>query len=270
MKSLVLMLSLAVTAGAQTNAAAVVQGVTFSGSGAGGRAVTGMPYSAQQTTEHVQTLADGTRITNPSQKVMLYRDSLGRTRTERTLAAPPGAAAAGIAGPGFIEIFDPVSGNRYTLDPRNHTARQMAAPPPPPPPPPGSASASRATAPAQRVVAVGKPYQVISDPPAAEQTQRPRAQVSRESLGTQTMEGVLVQGERRTTVYPEGFFGNDRPITAVSEIWTSPDLNMVVLSKNSDPRSGESTTRLTNISRAEPDPSLFQVPPDYEIVNGSR
>jgi len=43
-------------------------------------------------------------------------------------------------------------------------------------------------------------------------------------------------------------------------------LKMVVLSKNSDPRSGESTTRLTNISRAEPDPSLFQIPADYEVV----
>jgi hypothetical protein len=33
----------------------------------------------------------------------------------------------------------------------------------------------------------------------------------------------------------------------------------------SDARSGDSTTRLTNISRAEPDPALFQVPPDYYI-----
>jgi hypothetical protein len=83
------------------------------------------------------------------------------------------------------------------------------------------------------------------------------------------MEGVLVQGQRTTTVYPEGFFGNDRPITTVNETWTSPDLKIMVLSKTSDPRSGESTTRLTNISRAEPDPSLFQVPPDYQIVNGN-
>ena len=51
------------------------------------------------------------------------------------------------------------------------------------------------------------------------------------------------------------------------EIWRSPELKVTVLSKNSDPRSGESTTRLTNISRAEPDAASFQVPPDYEIID---
>jgi hypothetical protein len=116
MKSFVLMMSLAVTVGAQTNTVGVAgRVVAFNGSVVGGRAVTGMPYSAQQTTEHVQTLADGTRITQPAQQVMLYRDSLGRTRTERTFAPPPGVAAVGYAAPGFIEISDLVGGNHYTL-----------------------------------------------------------------------------------------------------------------------------------------------------------
>ncbi len=254
MKLFILMLSLAITAGAQTSSGTgAVQGLTFSSSGTSGRAVTGMPYSAQEATERVQTLADGTRITQPSQQVMFYRDSLGRTRTERSLAPPPGATAAGIAGPAFIDIADPVKGTHYTLDPRSHVARQISAPPPPPPPPASAAAMNRVPA---------------FSAPAAAQRQRPES--SRESLGTQTIEGVLAEGQRRTMVYPVGFFGNDRPITTVSEIWTSPDLKIVVLSKNSDPRSGESTTRLTNISRGEPDPSLFQVPADYEIVSSNR
>jgi hypothetical protein len=86
-------------------------------------------------------------------------------------------------------------------------------------------------------------------------------------LGTETIEGVLAEGKRTTIVYPIGAVGNDRPITTVSETWMSTDLKTVVLSKHSDPRSGESTTRLTNISRAEPDPALFQIPSDYEIVD---
>jgi len=80
------------------------------GPGMPGGAVTGVPYSAEQVTEHLQTLADGTRITQPSQKVMFYRDSQGRTRTERSFPLRPGAAAAGVAGPSLIEIADPVSG----------------------------------------------------------------------------------------------------------------------------------------------------------------
>jgi hypothetical protein len=67
--------------------------------------------------------------------------------------------------------------------------------------------------------------------------------------------------------YPVGAIGNDRPITTITETWTSPELKMVILSKDSDPRNGESTTRLTNVTRAEPDPSLFQIPADYEIID---
>jgi hypothetical protein len=55
----------------------------------------------------------------------------------------------------------------------------------------------------------------------------------------------------------------------VNERWYSPELQTVVLSKNSDPRMGETTYRLTNISRGEPDPSLFQVPTDYTVKEGS-
>lgn len=61
--------------------------------------------------------------------------------------------------------------------------------------------------------------------------------------------------------------GNDRPITTVTETWTSPDLKTVVLSKVSDPRNGESTTKLTNIVMAEPDPVLFQIPAEYSIMD---
>jgi hypothetical protein len=67
--------------------------------------------------------------------------------------------------------------------------------------------------------------------------------------------------------FPEGTMGNDRPITTVTETWTSADLKTVVLSKVSDPRFGDSTTKLTNIVMAEPDPALFQVPGEYSIVD---
>ena len=64
--------------------------------------------------------------------------------------------------------------------------------------------------------------------------------------------------------------GNDRPITTVHETWMSPELNMAISTKISDPRSGESTTKLTNISRAEPDPALFQVPAGYSVAEEQK
>ena len=59
--------------------------------------ITGAPYTATQTTERIQTLADGTRITQPGQKIVIYRDSAGRMRTDTILrnADPLGTAAAG-------------------------------------------------------------------------------------------------------------------------------------------------------------------------------
>jgi hypothetical protein len=91
------------------------------------------------------------------------------------------------------------------------------------------------------------------------------AEVNQESLGTQTIEGVAAEGTRVTFTIPAGKIGNDRPIVTVNERWYSPELQTVVLSKNSDPRIGETTYRLTNINRSEPDPSLFQVPADYTV-----
>jgi hypothetical protein len=38
-----------------------------------------------------------------------------------------------------------------------------------------------------------------------------------------------------------------------------------VLTKHSDPRVGETTYRLINIVRAQPDPNLFVPPADYTI-----
>src|SRR6266508_4004192 len=65
-----------------------------------------------------------------------------------------------------------------------------------------------------------------------------------------------------------GKMGNDRPIEIVSERWDSPELQTVVLSKHNDPRFGETVYRLTNINRAEPAQTLFEVPADYKVEEG--
>jgi hypothetical protein len=79
------------------------------------------------------------------------------------------------------------------------------------------------------------------------------------------IEGLPVEGHKMSTVIPAGQIGNEQPLTITSEEWRSPELGVLVLTRHSDPRTGESSYRLTNIVRAEPDRSLFMVPPDYEI-----
>ena len=52
------------------------------------------------------------------------------------------------------------------------------------------------------------------------------------------------------------------------ETWYSQDLKMTVLSETSDPRSGTSSMKLTNVSRAEPSRSLFEVPVGSTLTEG--
>jgi len=80
-----------------------------------------------------------------------------------------------------------------------------------------------------------------------------------------TIEGVAADGRKTTTTIPAGTIGNEQPIVITSEEWRSPELNVLVLTKHADPRTGESTYRLQNIVRAEPDRSLFMVPADYTV-----
>jgi len=89
-----------------------------------------------------------------------------------------------------------------------------------------------------------------------------------ESLGKQLVEGVEADGTRTTVTIPAGEIGNERPIDIVDERWYSPELQTLVLSKRTDPMSGDMTYRLTNINRNEPVRSLFEVPSDYKIKEG--
>ena len=95
-------------------------------------------------------------------------------------------------------------------------------------------------------------------------------QVKTEDLGTQTMEGLIVEGRRTTVTTPAGSIGNDRDIVNVSDIWSNKELRLMILQVHSDPRSGETTTKIENLSRTQPDPNLFQPPPDYMIVDAVK
>lgn len=241
-----------------------------------GAPVTGAPYSASITNESVQTLADGTRIIQTSTG-NVARDSEGRTRQDTILPAIGNLSAAD--APHLVFIQDPLSQTAYTLNLTDKTAQEM----PTPPLPMKTMAMNAATGVPD---AGGKMVMQMSGSIAAEgplpdplpggimlqRTIRTRDQgnAATQDLGTQTMEGLLVTGTRMTRTIPTGEIGNDRPIEIVTEVWTSPDLKTIVYSKRSDPRMGEQTFQLTNIVRAQPDASLFTVPPDFRIVEGPQ
>jgi hypothetical protein len=69
---------------------------------------------------------------------------------------------------------------------------------------------------------------------------------------------------------PAGQIGNELPIKMVSERWFSPELKVLVMSRQSDPRYGETSYRLTNITRGEPLPELFEIPSDFKVIEPGR
>jgi hypothetical protein len=233
-----------------------------------GKVVKDAPYSADAVTETMQTLGDGNRIVRNS-SARVFRDSAGRTRREQVINVGSGEA------PLMIFINDPITGIGYNLDSRAKIAHKMMAPPPPPElskqngaelktKSTSSLIVRTVTGAEAGVVSIGAPgvpmpmeggIIALSDGP----------EVNQESLGTQTIEGVAAEGTRVTFTIPAGKIGNERPIITVNERWYSPELQTVVLSKTNDPRMGETTYRLTNIVRSEPDPALFQVPAGYKV-----
>jgi len=244
--------------------------------GFGGRAVTGAPYSGEEVNEQVQTLADGTHITRKGVPTKVYRDSLGRTRTERPIGVGLAFAGAGRMpdSPVMVEITDPVAQVKYTLDTVNKVAHRQQLPAAPDIPARQAANSAVQKA----VVAGGSGLaggggvasgNILSARAPSEVTrpQMTRPQMTNEKLGIQTVEGVLAEGTRSTQIWPVDSQGNDRPISVVSETWMSVDLKVMVMSKTNDPRSGENTHKLTNISLGEPSASLFQAPPDYSVVD---
>ena len=68
---------------------------------------------------------------------------------------------------------------------------------------------------------------------------------------------MQAEGVRVITTFAAGAVGNENEIEVTSETWFSKELGVVVYLKRSDPRIGETTYQMTNITRVEPDPSLF-------------
>lgn len=239
-----------------------------------GKPITGAPYSADAVTETTQVLADGNRITRSS-TAHVARDSMGRTRREQNLKMLGPWPGPGNA-PSFIMINDPVAGVHYTLDSRAKTAMKMSIPAMNPEEAKrmDEMKARAMTKQENHVVSltVAGPDAVggavggatvwfdAADSPAGNQTP-PKI----ESLGNQEIEGVQAEGKRVTETIPAGKIGNERPIDIVNETWYSPELQLTVMSKHSDPRTGDVTYKLTNIDRSEPPATLFQVPADYKL-----
>jgi hypothetical protein len=250
-----------------------------------GKPVKNAPYSAEAVSEQTQSLSDGNQIVNKT-STMSYRDSAGRTRQETRNAS---------GAPQRITIHDALEGSTYILNPETRTAtkvgprREMARID-------GERARhleemSKARADAREQIIVKRVERAD-----AELNQRVRENVriqvtrqmteghpmpgmiagafgdmkwsskaSTKDLGTREIDGVKAQGKLRSYEIPAGEIGNRNAIVVSTETWYSPELQVTLLSKRSDPRSGERSYRLAGLKREEPAAALFTVPSDYTV-----
>lgn len=217
----------------------------------GKKTVRGAPFSANVVFEKTQTLSNGVHLANKMTGA-LYRDAEGRTRQEFAREGSPEMALIndGVAGVVYhLHLLDR-SATKVNLGVRDrnremeelklkreHEEREQ-----------------HERVEAMRGVALKQLGKEI------EPTRRV------ESLGVQTFEGVQAEVSRFTVTIPAGAEGNDGPFEIVSERWFSPELKIVVMARQSDPRVGEMVYRLTNITRNEPVRSLFEAPADFKLV----
>jgi hypothetical protein len=268
-----------------------------------GASVKGAPYSGEEVNETNQVLADGTRIHRET-RTMVYRDSEGRTRREtpeNITIVDPVAKVTYLLNPktmtgqklnmsaGTYSYMRDVSSSRVsssnnganatftmrmesdggtptltingrTLDPKQ--VEELMA---------------KAKATGDHTVTIdGFTINPLMDGPdkvmmadkataVAGGFVRVWPKKAGESIGAQMIEGVHSEGTRSVNTIKAGSIGNDRDIQVLGESWYSPELQTTIMSKHSDPRSGEESFRLTGISRNEPGSYLFQPPAGYTI-----
>jgi hypothetical protein len=84
-----------------------------------------------------------------------------------------------------------------------------------------------------------------------------------EDLGTRSIDGVSVHGVREIQNLPAAWGQAGSEVVLTDEYWYSADLHMNIVVKHDDPRTGNVTMTLIQVTRGDPDPALFRIPDEY-------
>jgi hypothetical protein len=191
----------------------------------------GSPITLEQIEERSHKLESGS-IAIETIKSKIYRDSTGRLRIEwesRYAEDPPSTQTV---------LIDPAAGSRVILFSDEKIAYRITGP---------KAGESGF---ALGLAGVGEGL------PASHQWT-----TTKETLGKRTIEGDQFEGARITQT-SEG----EAPLTNATERWYSEELKLTGFAAAVGPY-GKHTASVRNIHRGQPDPMLFVVPADFNIVD---
>ena len=191
----------------------------------------GKPFTATARTTLTQVLPDGTKKARTVED-RIARDSQGRIYQEQHLPWTEDASHPIY----YVNIYDPVEKRRIHIDPQNHSVI---------------------------IRPIERPVHYDALEYLMLKANRPGERIKNEKLGTRDFAGVNAWGRRPTHTFPAGMFENAESFVSVDECWYAERLGVDMLRQRSDPRSGEQITELINVNQADPDPAMFQPPPDY-------
>lgn len=207
------------------------------------------PYSMVQMRTSVQTLGNGTRITNRNE-TRTWHAADGKVRTETRFERNGEMQLQN------VNIFDPVLQQSTVLHERSRVAEVNRF--------------LRATANSQPR-AVDKEFSAATQAEYQHPNQtQSHTEFKNEQLGTSTILGECANGTRNTQIIPAGEQGNDSEIRYVNENWFSPRLGIMLRSIQDDPRNGHTVDEVTELHLEAPDPSLFEPPPGYQVFDLTR
>jgi hypothetical protein len=199
--------------------------------------VAGKPFSGRDSNDWIRTLEDGT-VQTTHLDANLARDSKGRIYRERRTWVPTNSGQQSKLG--HIIISDPIAHTQTTC-----------------------------TVAARRCAVTGYYAPTSFTPAPAGSLDNGTRYLTRESLGSDVIDGLKVVGTRETLSINAGVVGNSQPLVTTREFWYSPDLQVNLLVTRKDPREGTQVIHVVDLSRSEPDPAMFQVPAGF-VVEDSR
>jgi hypothetical protein len=197
--------------------------------------VSGKPFSGRSTTEWTRTLADGS-VVKTHLFTVVARDSQGRIHREKHHFVPLDSNEESKLIQ--IKISDPITHTRTTCNAATHHCS---------------------------VISYHAPTSFRPRPVG--DFDNGQRSLTRENLGSDSMDGLNVVGTRETVTIDPGVVGNSKPLVTTREFWYSPDLQVNLSITREDPRDGTETVRVLDVSRSEPDPAMFQLPAGY-VVEG--
>ncbi len=196
------------------------------------------PFTAVARTTVVRTLPDGSTVTSQNAR-HIARDAEGRIYEERVTFVPVPDDGSRKMRVHAVDYSDPVNHTSYRCDTFSKVCqlREYRG---------------------EFVENVERPAGLQPDK---------RTWLTRENLGTDTFAGLEVQHSRETLTLASETVGNTRTILRTVEYWYSPELGVNVQVKRHDPRDGDQTLWLTDLSLGAPDPETFKVPEDFSVVD---